>query len=350
MAQKDTGEERNIWPGPRRIMRLRREGQVPLSRDFQTALTMLAIVAYILIAWRSMIARLQAGFLIIDPAMPGGFVAEANRVIGGLGRLALETLGPIAAVAMLGALVGAMLDAKGFVLQVKALAPDFGRLSPAEGLKRMFSLKNLLELVKGLIVITVVIGANVLLFRALYNDLMWAPSCGLPCAFKMLHVLIGGSIAIGLVVMLATAFADLPLSRWQFRRENRMSISEFKRDQKDDEGDPDIRRERRRQAKEAAEAARHTGLNRASVIMVSGTAAVAITYKAGDTPAPVVAARTTDAAAGYMRRAAELGIPVVQEPELVARLLDSAGVGSYVPQACFNDVARVLITCGVIGR
>lgn len=350
MAQKDTGEERNIWPNQRRMNRLRREGQVPLSRDFQTAVTVLAVVGYVLLAWRGMVGRLQGGFLIVDPSMPGGFAAEAQRVLSGLGRLALETLGPIAAVAIIGAVLGALIDGRGLALQFKALAPDFNRLSPAEGLKRLFSLHNLIEIIKGAVVICLVVGGNILLFRAFYNDLMWSPSCGLECTFKMLHVVIGGSIAIGLAVMLLSAMADLPLSRWQFRRENRMSISEFKRDQKDDEGDPEIRRERRRQARQNVDVAGHVGMQRASIVLVSGEAAVALSFVAGETPAPVIAARTRTEAADYIRRATETGLPVTEEPDLVRRLLEGGSVGAYVPNATFNDVARVLILHGIIGR
>lgn len=349
MAQKQQGsEERNIWPHKRRLDQLRREGNVPLSRDFQTAMTMFAVVVYILLTWRSLVSRWQAGFLIVDPAMPGGFAAEAQRVVSGLSRLALETLGPIAAVAIGGALLGAILDSKGFVVQIKALAPDFTRLSPAEGFSRVFSLRNLIDMVKGLVVISIVVGGNLLLLRAFFNDLLWAPSCGLPCTFKMLTFVIGGSIAIGLVVMLALAFTDLPLSRWQFRRENKMSISEFKRQQKDDEGDPDFRRERRKLAKQSVETAGQVGLHRAMIILTSGDAAVALTYTPGVTQAPVITARTRTDSADFVRRAMEMGLPISDEPDLVPRLVEHGSLGGYVPLATFTDVARVLIIHGII--
>lgn len=347
-GQKDTGEERNIWPTQRRLNRLRRDGIVPVSRDFQMALAVLAVVIYMLVNGRAMLARLQTGILVVDPTMPGGFANEATRVAGALGRLLVEVVGPIFALAIFGALLGAVLDARGFPVKVKQLAPDFSHLSPSDGLKRIFSLRSLLEFIKGLIVVVLVIGANALLFRALYNDLMWAPGCGVDCAARMLTFVIGGSILIGVVVLLANAFADLPLSRWLFRRDNRMSVTENKREQRDDEGDPDVRRERRRLARQSLEASVHTGLHRAGLIIFSGEAAVAVSYVAGETTAPVLSARTRTEAAEFIRRAGEMGLPVAEDAAIVESLIDAGQVGAYIPRSTFVDVARLLIIHGII--
>lgn len=345
---KDTGEERTIWPSPRRLLKLRRDGQVPLSRDFQSSLSMLAVVLYVTVFWRSMIARLQTGLLVVDPAMPGGFAEERARVLNALGKLTVEIVGPVLGMAIFGALLGALLDGRGFPLKVKDMAPDFARLSPTDGLERIFSLRSLLELIKGLLLIVVVIGANVLLFRALYNDLMWSPGCGVECSLRMFMFIIGGSVAIGLVAMLIAAFSDLPVSRWLFRRDNRMSISEFKRDQRDVEGDPEMRRERRKQGRQMVETSGNVGLHRASIVLTGGEAAVALTFVPGQTSAPVIAARTLTERKEFVRRAAEYGLPVTDEPALVLQLTQTGELGGYVPRPAFANVARVLINFGII--
>lgn len=350
MAPRDTGEERNIWPTHRRLQRLRREGVVPRSRDFQTSITLLAVVAYLVFSWRTISSRLQAAFLIVDPSMPGGFPAELSRVVGGIYKLASEVFLPLAAVGILGAIAGAMIDGRGFPIQSKALAPNFQRLSPAEGLKNLFSLRNLLDFGKGVLVALLVLGGNVILFRTFYNDLMWSPSCGGGCVFKVFSYLIGGSILLGLIIVLAIAFIDLPLARWQFMRDNKMSVSEYKRELKEEEGDPMIRRARRQQILRVSQASEFVGVHRAHLVLAFGDSAVALTYVAGRTAAPIVAARTRTDGAELIRRAAELHLPIVQEPTLVALILESANVGDFVPNATFDEVARVLVQAGVIQR
>ena len=348
MAQRDTGEERNIWPTQRRLQRLRREGMVPRSRDFQTAISLLAVVAYLLLSWRSISDRLQTAFLIVDPSMPGGFASEYHRVVSGLFRLSSEVFLPIAVIGILGALAGAMIDGRGFPVQTKALAPNFERLSPAEGLKNLFALRNLIDFGKAVLVALLVLGSNVLLFRTFYNDLMWSPSCGGACVFKVFSVVIGGSIVIGLVIVLAIALLDLPLARWQFQRENKMSVSEYKRELKEEEGDPQIRRARRQQIRRVAESSEFVGVHRAQIVLAFGDAAVALTYIAGRTAAPIVAARTRTDGAALVVRGAELHLPIVQEPTLVALILESANVGDFVPNSTFDEVARVLVQAGII--
>ncbi|HRJ69011.1 MAG TPA: EscU/YscU/HrcU family type III secretion system export apparatus switch protein [Beijerinckiaceae bacterium] len=348
MAPRDTGEERNIWPTQRRLQRLRREGVVPRSRDFQTSISLLAVVVYLVLGWRSISNRLQAAFLIVDPSMPGGFSAEYHRVVSGLFKLATEVFLPIALVGITGALAGAIIDGRGLPVQSKALAPNFQRLSPAEGLKNLFSLRNLLDFGKGVLVALLVLGGNVLLFRTFYNDLMWSPSCGGACVFKVFAYLIGGSILIGLIIVLAIAFIDLPLARWQFLRENKMSVSEYKRELKEEEGDPLIRRARRQQILRASQSSEFIGVHRAQIVLAFGDSAVALTYLAGKTAAPIVAARTRTDGAELVRRGAELHLPIVQEPTLVALILESANVGDFVPNATFDEVARVLVREGII--
>lgn len=350
MAQKDTGEDRVILPDAARMRRLRRDGSVPRSRDLQTAATVLAVLIYLMFAGRSILARMEAAFRLVDVSMPGGFAAEAQVVVSAVTRLAVEIVGPIILVALVGGLAGAIFDARGMPLALKTLIPDPGRLSPAEGFKRMFSNPSLSTLGKGVAAILAVFGANVLLFRAYYNDLMWAPSCGTACVARAGAYLLGGSIAIGVAVMIVLVIVDYPLSRWLFALDNRMSVQEDKRARKDEDIDPQVRKIIRQQMREAAQLGAYAGFARANLVLCSGDAAVAIAYVFGETPAPVVSARTMTEADTFSRKAREIGIPVYEEPVLTLDILSGGEIGRAVPQSTFMEIARVLILSGLLPR
>lgn len=332
------------------MRRLRRDGSVPRSRELQTAATFLAVLVYLLFAGRSILARMEASFRLVDVSMPGGFAAEAQVVVSAITRLAVEIVGPVFVVALIGGLVGAIFDARGMPLALKALIPDPGRLSPAEGFKRMFSNPNLSTLGKGVVVIIAVLGANVLLFRSFYNDLMWAPSCGVACVVRAGAHILGGSIAIGVAVMIVLVIVDYPLSRWLFALDNRMSVQEDKRAKKDEDIDPQVRKIIRQQMREAAQLGVYAGFARANLVLTSGDAAVAIAYVFGETPVPIISARTLTEADAFSLKAREIGIPVYEEPVLTLNILAGGEIGRSVPQSTFTEIARVLILSGLLPR
>lgn len=349
MAGNDDGEEKVFWPTPRRLQQLRREGQVPHSRDFISSFGLIFAVVFLATYWKGIFGRLQAALLSVNLQSSRPFADELARLWSALFRIGLEIIIPTFSVVMAGILLGAMLDSRGFPLNIKALAPNFGALSPGQGIKRIFALRNLVELVKGLILIAAIISANYLLFRHFLNTVLWSPTSGVAGVVGSAFAVLGSSVAIGVLILILMTLADLPMSRFLFMRDNRMSHTDLKRENREEMGDPQIRRMRRGQAEMQAQAAGFTGLDRANFLFVGGPAAVAVSYKHGTTAAPIIAARTRDQAQAFLQRAIEKGLIIVEDAELVGKFFDGgSAVGEYIPSATFQPVARLLLQHGFI--
>lgn len=348
MAGKNDGEERNLPPTERRLQRLRQDGQVPRSKDFETTLALIAALIYFIFSWRDIVDQLKASFLVSNATMPQGFLEEAGRALKAQLQLLNDILVPAFAIVMGAHIIAIILDARGLPLNFKAVTPNVSKLNPVQGLKQLFSLKNLFELLKGAITMTIICIVNIFLFQWFLNDLVWSPSCGESCVMTVMIWLYGLSIGISVLLLIIVALVDIPLSRILFKRDNKMTVSELKREQKEDSGDPQIKQARRALAQEIAQTSGYIGLSKADIVLAFGDRAVALVFKQGDTAAPIIAARTFDQASEFIREAALRKLPVVEEPELLLKILDGGAPGSYVPMDTFNDVARVLIQTGVV--
>jgi type III secretion protein U len=342
------GEERNLPPTERRLQRLRQQGQVPRSKDFETALALLAALVYFVFAWRGIAERMQVTFLVFDPAMPQGFLAEVSRALNAQLRLLQEILIPLFVVVFGAHILAIILDAKGLPLNFKAITPNFSKLNPVQGVKQLFSLRNLFDLLKGIALITAIFGVNYFLFTHYLNDLVWAPGCGDSCVMNVMIWLYGSSIAISIILLIIIALIDLPLSRIIFKRQNKMTVSELKREQKEDSGAPEIRAARKQMAEQIAQTSGYIGLSKVDIVIAFGDRAIGLVFRQGDTAAPIIAARTFDRAADFIKEAALRKLPIVEEPELLVKLLDGGALGNFIPMATFNDVARILIQTGVV--
>ena len=230
------------------------------------------------------------------------------------------------------------------VFVAEQIKPQVSRIDPMMGMKRIFSMRTLVELIK-LIVKATALGAVVWIaaWHALPTLLQshWLPAAGiLPLATRMLEIL--GWCA--LVSFIALAAFDLWYQKWEFLRQNRMSIDEVRREHKETEGDPHVRNRRRQLHREANEASMLAGVRKASVVVVNPThIAVALYYEMGETDLPVVVAKGEGELARAIRKVAdEEGIPIVHNVDLARRLRSEAPVDQYIPEELIEPVAAVL--------
>jgi type III secretion protein U len=349
MAGAGDAEDRPLPPSLTRLRDLRRDGQVPRSRDFPAAVALVAGLAWLALSLRGIGARMEAAFMAV--VLVGRPFAETAAALAlDLAVIAAGVILPVFAVMAVAHVAASVAETRGVVASFAAVSFDVNRLNPAEGLRRLFGLHGWVELGKSLVKALAVLGVLVLLLRGRLNDLLWAPACGVGCLPGVAVVTIGTALVAGSAVLLLLGLADLPLSRALFRRDHRMSLSEMKRETKQDQGDPAIRRERRDRHRAALDAPGLRGLDAAAVVLVSSTTAIAIAWRPGRTPAPVLVARADGAEAASLRiEALRRGIPVAQEAALADMLRRRATLGDYVPQDTFAEVARVLVAFDLVG-
>lgn len=349
MSGKDQSEEKSLPASEKKLRDARKKGQVSQSKDMVIGMGTVAILAYVWLAWDSIQANLLT--LLILPAdtydMP--FLLAVDRVMSSAFELAVMTVLPLIVIIIIVSILTNVAVMQGFIFSVDPIIPKGDKINPISGFKRIFSIKNFVELVKAILKTVLLSAAAVILVWLGIETLVKGPVCGPECiALSFSEIVKPLFIAFALIFLLF-ALADVGVQKALFLREMRMTQTEFKRERKDMEGDPTLRQERNRQRREYSEGSQMPiGIKNATVLIADGQSlVVGLRYIKGETPVPgLVCKGRNDRAIHLVAAARQLYIPVVDNPELTKALLDSGNLGEYVDQALFHEVAGVLIQVG----
>lgn len=340
-------QERNESATPYRLAEARKRGQVAKSPEVVTALVIATAAAVVIVhGWakagellrlsRATLNGLSFGVpqdqLLLDMAV--------RSVWTGLSIL----MAPMVVLMVVGAL-GNIVQT-GPVWSGVPLGPDWQRLNPAQGWRRLISIRTAFETLRNLLKLSVIGGVAFMALVALVPGL--APLSTLPPTGQ-LWVLVRemGSFALKLAAALAViAVIDWLYTRREFAKNMRMSRRDIRDELKHREGDPRIRsrmREIRREWLKRARSVLRT--SEADLVVVNPThLAVALRYRHGEMPAPVVLCSGVGVLAAAMRAiAARHGVPIFRSPALARAIHAKTAVNNYVPAELYPDVARLMI-------
>jgi flagellar biosynthetic protein FlhB len=232
----------------------------------------------------------------------------------------------------------------GFFIASKPLIPDFKRMNPISGMKKIVSLRSLVELSKGIIKAGLLL---LMVYTALRNELEAMSHAiafplvqGVPLVVETIWWL---ALKMALLLLMLGVF-DYAYQRWEFERSIRMSKKEIKDEYKQMEGDPKIKQKIRQRQREMAQRRMMSEVPKADVVVTNPTTyAVALQYNREIMDAPVVLAKGRGAIARRIREIAEEhNIPIVENPPLARSLYDMAEIGFEIPESFYKTVAEVL--------
>lgn len=256
----------------------------------------------------------------------------------------MQALAPLFMALLLTALISNV-GQVGLRLSFYPLKPDFTKLSPVQGFKRLFSAQPLVQLAQNLVKIALFVWMSVSILTQHYQQLLQTVNMSLGESGRLI-----GSVAweiawkLGLI-MLVLALVDLVWQRWYFERSIRMSKQEIKDEHKNAEGDPQIKSKIRQLQRKAALRRMMESVPRADVILTNPThLAVAIEYKPDQMAAPQVVAKGANAVAERIKeRAREFEIPILENKPLARALFRSVEIGGEIPAELYAAVSEVLI-------
>lgn len=272
-------------------------------------------------------------------------VAATSQVLGDLMVQVLQVLAaPIAVVAVL--VVVASVWQVGFTVSTEPLKPDFSRINPAEGFKKLFSLRSLYDLLRSCIKLAAV--ALLVMFAAngILREVVVLPFREVASILAYLQHKLGVVLAAMTALFAFLAAADLAYTRWEFLKKMRMSKREVKDEHKQREGDPRIKsrlRELRLEWLKKSMTAKR--VKDADILVTNPTHyAVAIAYKRDSMPAPKILAKGSGEMALRMRKvAAQYNVTIVENPPLARALYKLANPDDFLPQEHYADVAKILV-------
>jgi flagellar biosynthetic protein FlhB len=345
MAEQDL--DRTEAATPWKLQKSREKGQVWKSPDLVSVIVF--TVAMVFMTWQGWSTwreqfrldhalLVQAGRLDATPEALWGLTSQTLRS-------SLVMAGPFFLTLLVAALAANLLQT-GPVLSAEPIKPDWSRLSPARGLKNLFSLRTLFHAGRSVLKLLVLTWIVYLALKSLiphfYTLAELQPLAEIQALFRDMA---GLGLRIAAILWLI-AILDVIYSRREFAKQMRMSRRELKDEIKHREGDPAIRarmREMRRDLLKRVLALRKT--READVVITNPThLAVALRYVHGQMVSPQLVAKGAGLLAATMRAiAARHGIPVVQNPALARSLFRGLRLEQHVPPDLYAEVARIIV-------
>ncbi len=319
MAESESGQERTEEPTGKRLKESRDKGQVARSRELNTlAVVMVAAIGLLMLgpAMAQKLMNIMSFNFSIEREALYSNDSMGLHLFASVGE-GLEVLGPLFFLLLVAAIVGpGMLG--GGLFSVRALAPLVERMNPLAGLKRMFSLKALVELLKALGKFLVVLGAALLVLHLRTEDLLSMGQESLHAAVVHCAWVLGSSLLILSASLILIAAVDVPFQLWDHKQKLRMTKQEVKDEFKDSEGKPEVKGRIRQLQREMAERRLMGKVPQADVVIPNPThLAVALKYDPLSTGAPVLLAKGADLVAQRIREVAgEHQIVVLESPPL----------------------------------
>jgi flagellar biosynthetic protein FlhB len=349
----EEGASRTEEPTPRKLEQARERGQVAKTQDLP-ALASLAAVAAVLAASGGAYSRNLADALLPFLARPdamelanGGAVAVARHAM-----LAAAPALALVLFAAAGAGAAGHLVQTGLLFTPSKLQPDFSKISPMAGFKRIFSIDGLMQFVKSLAKFAATCAITWYVLNPHVNELenlaTLEPAAMLPFTADILRRLVFSVLAL---LMVVTGF-DWFWQRMRFTEQMRMTKEEVKEDHKQSEGDPHVKAKQRQKRFEAARRRMMQAVPGATVVIMNPTHyAVALKYEQGANAAPVCVAKGIDSLALKIRAIAEeANVPVIEDPPLARALYAAVEIDEMIPAAHFEAVAKIIGFILGVGR
>ena len=335
--------EKTEQPTAKRLRDAREKGQIARSQEIPSAAVVLALIMYIAVRAEDIFRQISGVTLLAFSAAGDPWDTAIARLVPALLYMALNILAPLVVLVIVASLASNLAQI-GFLFSMKAAMPKLENLSPKKWFQKVFSKKGLFELLKNIVKITVL---GLVVWRVLvvnWVDLFKIPTSEVRQIWSVL-----GATMWDLSIHAITAFAILAVldyfwERYQFIKQNMMSKDEVKREYKEMEGDPHIKRKRQQLHQEMIAQGSMDNVRRAKVLVTNPTHyAVALDYEEGKTPLPIILAKGEGLLAQRMIQVAKQeGIPIMQQAPLARALYQDGVENAYIPQDLIGPVAEVL--------
>ncbi len=345
MAESESGADKSEEPTSKRLQEARDKGQIARSRELNTLAVTLAGAGGVLATGGGMadmlMQMMHSNFdlpraVLMDERSMGLFLLTS-------GKMALDALLPLLITLLVVSIVGPI-SLGGWLFSTESLMPKFSRMNPLSGLKRMFSLHALAELLKALAKFALILLVALAVLSSDRDDLLAIAHEPLDMAILHSVQVVGWSavwLACGLILIAAV---DVPFQLWDNKQKLMMTKQEVRDEYKDSEGKPEVKSRIRRLQREMAERRMMAAVPQADVVITNPTHfAVALKYDAEKGGAPMLLAKGNDFTALKIREIAqESQITVLESPALARAVYYSTELDQEIPAGLYLAVAQVL--------
>lgn len=341
----DDSQEKTEEPTERKISKAREEGQIARSQEVAIAASVIIVAAYLFVFGTLIVSRLSD--VMIDLyTFDSALLSDQNRILTALYvsiERGLVAILPLMAFALLTVLAFSGLVG-GYNFSFKAVAPKLNKLNPLTGLKRIFSMRSIVELLKALLKFLLVGGIAFLLIAESVDDFAQISLMSLRPGLSSSAEIIAAAffiVACGLIIIAAI---DAPYQIYQHSQKLKMSLKEVKDERKETDGSPEVKQKIREKQRQASFARMMEAVADADVVITNPEHfAIALSYDpTADEPPKVVAKGADLVALRIKERSKEEGVPLFESPMLARALYFTTELDQFIPEPLFEAVAQVI--------
>ncbi len=345
MAEDPSGGEKTEDASGKKLSKAREKGQVGKSVELPSVAILLAaflvLYAFVPVMYEKSLALLDDSFRFDQ--VPILTDTEAINLLFRYVQLLFVMTWPLLLAVFAAAFISSVIQV-GFQISWEAIEFKFSKLNPISGLMNKLSLTSVVELFKSIFKLVIVFSVAYVVIKGELNNILRLYDHGV--SFILLYIMkISFSIAIKtLLIILFLAILDYLYQKWKFAEDQKMTKQEVKDEQKQTEGDPQIKSRIRQLQTQAARQRMMAEVPEADVVVTNPTRlAVAVKYDGKVMESPMVVAKGAGAVAANIRQIAqEAGVPLVENKELARNLYSMVDVGMSVPTELFQAVAELL--------
>ncbi len=330
---------------PRRRQMAREKGQIFISQDLTSAVSILLTVLTLRFSLRfsaGVLAKKSSQIWSLAPPGDPTF-GWAHKVVNDVVITFLLAALPVMAAALVFGVSMSLLQV-GFLVKPALILPDLKRLNPLEGLKRIFSRRTLQSLVKSFAKIGLVglVAWNTV--KSVWPQISALVVSNLSQSVAIVSDTIGKLLINSSILLIVIGVLDYVYQWWEYEKSLRMTHQEIKEEMKDTEGKPEVRQAIRQRQRQIAMRRMMQDVPSADVVLVNPTHyAVALRYRLEEDPAPVVVAKGLNQVALRIRAIAEENsVYVMEDPSLAQALYHAVDIGQLIPEELYQAVAEVL--------
>jgi len=342
---EESGQEKTEDPTPKRIREAREKGDVPRSKELATTLVLMTAVASVFV-FGAQLADKLLGIVESNFILDRQSIFDTNKMLAHFEVSAWDAVlgvSGIFSVILVAALIGPI-ALGGWNFSSKSLAPKGSRISPLAGIKRMFSLKALVELFKAIAKFSLVGGFAILILWNLRSEILALGTFeARPAIKEAIDIVVWVFMALSAVLILI-AVVDVPYQLYEYTEKMKMTLQEVKDELKNTEGKPEVKGRIRQLQREIAQRQMMKSVPEADVVITNPTHyAVALKYDGEGRGAPILVAKGVDFLAFKIREVAEEhDVPILSAPPLARAIYNFTELEEEIPSGLYMAVAQVL--------
>ena len=342
MSGEEPAGDKSFDATPERLRKARKQGDLATSPEVTTAAASAGVLFGLMMVGAGILPAIDAlagVFERPEEAAKAFLRGEGTGLSGAGARLILPLVLPGAAL-----VVAALAAQQAVVFAPSKLQPKLSKIDPVKGLSRRYGPQGLAEFARAAVKLTGVSVAGALYLwarRDAYGAMVGLPISELPEAMRGELVAVLG---LGVLITLVAAAVDLPLRRARHASRLRMTRQEVQDENKETEGDPNAKQNRRKRGAEIARNQMLRDAGEATVVVTNPTHyAVALRWERDGETVPVCVAKGTDHLALAIRaRAQAAGVPIQEDKPTARALHASVEVGEPIRPEHYAAVAALI--------